>query len=50
MTALDKEGGNYIDEVEKGDLWYFPSQSALPCCFSYLSNFPQVVILTLFKV
>jgi len=25
VTALDKEGGNYIGEVEKGDLWYFPA-------------------------
>jgi len=25
VTAIDKEGGNYIAEVEKGDLWYFPS-------------------------
>ncbi|MCJ1370446.1 hypothetical protein MMC20_001659 [Loxospora ochrophaea] len=25
ITALDTEGGNFIDEIEKGDLWYFPS-------------------------
>jgi len=25
VTALDTEGGNFIGEVEKGDLWYFPS-------------------------
>lgn len=25
ITALDTEGGNFIDDVEKGDLWYFPS-------------------------
>jgi oxalate decarboxylase family bicupin protein len=25
VTALDTEGGNYIGDVEKGDLWYFPS-------------------------
>lgn len=25
VTALDREGGNYIGEVEKGDLWYFPA-------------------------
>ena len=25
VTALDTEGGNFIDEVEKGDLWYFPA-------------------------
>ena len=25
VTAIDTEGGNYIDEVEKGDLWYFPA-------------------------
>lgn len=25
VTALDTEGGNYIGEVEKGDLWYFPA-------------------------
>ncbi|KAI1611874.1 oxalate decarboxylase [Exophiala viscosa] len=25
VTALDREGGNYLGEVEKGDLWYFPA-------------------------
>jgi len=25
VTALDYEGGSFIDDVEKGDLWYFPS-------------------------
>jgi len=25
VTALDTEGGNFTDEVEKGDLWYFPA-------------------------
>jgi len=25
ITALDTEGGNFIDDIEKGDLWYFPS-------------------------
>ncbi|KAE9405490.1 oxalate decarboxylase [Gymnopus androsaceus JB14] len=25
VTALDTEGGNFIGEVEKGDLWYFPA-------------------------
>lgn len=25
VTALDTEGGNYIGDVEKGDLWYFPA-------------------------
>lgn len=25
VTALDVEGGNYMGDVEKGDLWYFPS-------------------------
>ena len=25
VTALDSEGGNYIGDVEEGDLWYFPS-------------------------
>jgi len=25
ITALDPEGGNFIDDLEKGDLWYFPS-------------------------
>jgi len=25
ITALDKEGGNFIGEVGKGDLWYFPA-------------------------
>lgn len=25
ITALDTEGGNFIDDLEKGDLWYFPS-------------------------
>jgi oxalate decarboxylase family bicupin protein len=25
VTALDTEGGNFIDDLEKGDLWYFPS-------------------------
>ncbi|KAL8243720.1 hypothetical protein R6Q59_009978 [Mikania micrantha] len=24
ITALDTEGGNFIDDLEKGDLWYFP--------------------------
>ncbi|KAK5084384.1 hypothetical protein LTR05_005460 [Lithohypha guttulata] len=24
ITALDLEGGNAIEELEKGDLWYFP--------------------------
>lgn len=24
VTALDTEGGSFIDDVEKGDLWYFP--------------------------
>jgi len=25
VTALDPEGGSFIDDLEKGDLWYFPS-------------------------
>ena len=25
VTALDMEGGNYLGDVEKGDLWYFPA-------------------------
>lgn len=25
VTALDKEGGNYMADVSKGDLWYFPA-------------------------
>ncbi|KAK4612272.1 Oxalate decarboxylase OxdC [Fulvia fulva] len=25
VTALDTEGGSFIDDVEKGDLWYFPA-------------------------
>ena len=25
VTALDTEGGSFIDDLEKGDLWYFPS-------------------------
>lgn len=25
VTALDTEGGNYLANVEKGDLWYFPA-------------------------
>jgi oxalate decarboxylase family bicupin protein len=25
ITALDTEGGNFMDDLEKGDLWYFPS-------------------------
>jgi oxalate decarboxylase family bicupin protein len=25
VTALDVEGGSFIDDLEKGDLWYFPS-------------------------
>ena len=25
VTAIDMEGGNYIDDVSKGDLWYFPA-------------------------
>lgn len=25
ITALDYEGGNFIDDLQKGDLWYFPS-------------------------
>lgn len=25
ITALDYEGGNFMDDLEKGDLWYFPS-------------------------
>ncbi|KAK0749120.1 oxalate decarboxylase oxdC [Schizothecium vesticola] len=25
VTALDYEGGSFIDDVHKGDLWYFPS-------------------------
>ncbi|ETI21732.1 hypothetical protein G647_08079 [Cladophialophora carrionii CBS 160.54] len=24
VTALDTEGGNFIDDLQKGDLWYFP--------------------------
>ncbi|PIA97794.1 Oxalate decarboxylase OxdC [Cercospora beticola] len=24
VTALDTEGGSFVDDVEKGDLWYFP--------------------------
>ncbi|KIX08812.1 uncharacterized protein Z518_03469 [Rhinocladiella mackenziei CBS 650.93] len=24
VTALDTEGGNFIDDLKKGDLWYFP--------------------------
>ncbi|KAF6829023.1 Oxalate decarboxylase OxdC 1 [Colletotrichum musicola] len=25
VTAIDYEGGNFIDDLSKGDLWYFPS-------------------------
>lgn len=25
VTAIDVEGGSFIDDVEEGDLWYFPS-------------------------
>ncbi|KAF2626997.1 Bicupin, oxalate decarboxylase/oxidase [Macroventuria anomochaeta] len=25
ITALDTEGGSFVDDLEKGDLWYFPS-------------------------
>ena len=25
ITALDTEGGQFIDDLQKGDLWYFPS-------------------------
>ncbi|KAL2024257.1 hypothetical protein VTK56DRAFT_9413 [Thermocarpiscus australiensis] len=25
VTALDYEGGSFMDDLEKGDLWYFPS-------------------------
>jgi oxalate decarboxylase family bicupin protein len=25
VTALDTEGGNFIGDVSKGDLWYFPA-------------------------
>ncbi|KAF2119117.1 oxalate decarboxylase oxdD [Lophiotrema nucula] len=24
ITAFDTEGGNFVDDLEKGDLWYFP--------------------------
>ena len=24
VTALDTDGGSFVDDVEKGDLWYFP--------------------------
>ncbi|KAK5941055.1 hypothetical protein PMZ80_006332 [Knufia obscura] len=24
ITALDQEGGNFVGDLEKGDLWYFP--------------------------
>ncbi|KAF1966450.1 Bicupin, oxalate decarboxylase/oxidase [Bimuria novae-zelandiae CBS 107.79] len=25
ITALDTEGGSFVDDLNKGDLWYFPS-------------------------
>jgi oxalate decarboxylase family bicupin protein len=25
ITAIDYEGGNFFDDLKKGDLWYFPS-------------------------
>ena len=25
VTGLDLEGGNFVDDLEKGDLWYFPA-------------------------
>lgn len=25
VTAIDYEGGNFYDDLKKGDLWYFPS-------------------------
>ena len=25
VTALDYDGGNFIDDLKRGDLWYFPS-------------------------
>lgn len=25
ITAIDYEGGNFIDDLKAGDLWYFPS-------------------------
>lgn len=25
VTALDTEGGSFIDDLKEGDLWYFPS-------------------------
>ena len=28
ITAIDYEGGNFIDDLKKGDLWYFPSGMA----------------------
>lgn len=25
VTALDYDGGNFVDDLKQGDLWYFPS-------------------------
>lgn len=25
MTALDPDGGSFMDDLEAGDLWYFPA-------------------------
>ena len=25
VTALDPDGGSFIDDLEEGDLWYFPA-------------------------
>ena len=25
MTAFDTDGGSFMDDLKKGDLWYFPS-------------------------
>jgi oxalate decarboxylase family bicupin protein len=31
VTAIDLEGGMFIDDLKKGDLWYFPSGNGM--CF-----------------
>jgi oxalate decarboxylase family bicupin protein len=36
VTALDTEGGTFMDDLENGDLWYFPSRH--PHSFQGLSS------------
>ncbi|KAF5123977.1 Oxalate decarboxylase OxdC [Metarhizium anisopliae] len=48
VTALDYEGGNFMEDLKKGDLWYFPS--GVPHSLQGLAHTPKSVIAKNFRL